>query len=208
MIACAAQAARLWKGIDDSFADKCLKNAEASWKAVMAKESKWAIKKGNWETDPQFAPLDQAIGGGGYGDTYVEDDAYWAACELFSTTGDDQYYSYLSKYKNKNDGDGHDKAFDITCSLGGGENNGSFSSFNWGCTAGLGTLTSSSATRLLLLIRLQSRRTFRQLLIHTSTSRTAHPTVWVFLTRELSSLMLSISVMRSLRVMSGVQTHS
>jgi endoglucanase len=141
MIACAAQAARLWKGIDDSFADKCLKNAEASWKAVMAKESKWAIQKGNWETDPQFAPLDQAIGGGGYGDTYVEDDAYWAACELFSTTGKDDYYSFLSKYKNKNDGDGHDKAFDITCSLGGGENNGSFSSFNWGCTSGLGTLS-------------------------------------------------------------------
>ena len=141
MIACAAQAARLWKGIDDSFAEKCLSNAKSSWEAVMAKESKWAIKEGSWKTDPQFAPLDQAIGGGGYGDTYVEDDAYWAACELFSTTGDSEYYDYLSKYKNKNDGDGHDKALDITCSLGGGENSGSFSSFNWGCTAGLGTLT-------------------------------------------------------------------
>ena len=34
MIACAAQAARLWKGIDDSFAQECLKNAQNSWKAI------------------------------------------------------------------------------------------------------------------------------------------------------------------------------
>ena len=110
----------------------------------MAKKSKWyGVDNGKdaWKKDPQFAPLDQAIGGGGYGDTYVDDDAYWAACELFSTTGDDEYYSFLKDYKNIHEGDGHDKAFDLTCSLGGGENNGSFSSFNWGCTAGLGTLT-------------------------------------------------------------------
>ena len=141
MVACAAQAARLWKGIDDSFAEKCLKNAKSSWEALMAKKSKWQGKDGSWKTDPQFAPLDQAIGGGGYGDTYVDDDAYWAACELFSTTGDSEYYDFLKSYKNIHDGDGHDKAFDITTSLGGGENSGSFSSFNWGCTAGLGTLT-------------------------------------------------------------------
>ena len=34
-----------------------------------------------------------------------------------------------------------DKAFGITTNISGGENNGSFSSFNWGCTAGLGTLS-------------------------------------------------------------------
>ncbi|HOO06215.1 MAG TPA: glycoside hydrolase family 9 protein [Ruminococcus sp.] len=141
MIACAAQASRLWRGIDDDFADECLKNAKASWDAVMKYQSDWAIDKGNWKDDPFFAPLDQAIGGGGYGDTYVQDDAYWAACELFSTTGDDTYYNFLKDYKNKNDSTGTDKAFSLTTSLGGGENNGSFSSFNWGCTAGLGTLT-------------------------------------------------------------------
>ena len=141
MIACAAQAARLWEPYDSAFAKKCLDNAKSSWDAVMAMKSKWQIKEGTWKTDPQFAPLDQAIGGGGYGDSYVEDDAYWAACELFATTGDSEYYDFLSAYKNKNDGDGHDKAFDITTSLGGGENNGSFSSFNWGCTAGLGTIS-------------------------------------------------------------------
>jgi endoglucanase len=141
MIACAAQAARLWKGIDDSFANECLSNAKASWTAIMKKESKWNIKKGDSSTDPYFAPLDQAIGGGAYGDTYVGDDAYWAACELFATTGDSTYYSFLKKYSNPNDTSGKDKAFSLTTSLGGGENNGSFSSFNWGCTSGLGTLS-------------------------------------------------------------------
>ena len=141
MIACAAQAARLWKGIDDSFAQECLTNAQNSWKAIIAKESKWNIKKGDSSTDPYFAPLDQAIGGGAYGDTYVGDDAYWAACELFATTGDTTYYNFLKKYSNPNDNSGKDKAFSLTTNLGGGENNGSFSSFNWGCTSGLGTLS-------------------------------------------------------------------
>ena len=141
MIACAAQAARLWAPYDKSFADECLKNAKASWTAIMAKESKWNIACGNTETDMMFAPLDQAIGGGAYGDTYVGDDAYWAACELYATTGDSTYYNFLKKYSNPNDKSGKDKAFSLTTNLGGGENNGSFSSFNWGCTSGLGTLS-------------------------------------------------------------------
>lgn len=146
-IACAAQAARLWKGIDDDFADRCLTQAKASYEAVMKYKSSWAVDEGSAKTDenpsgdPMFAPLDQAIGGGGYGDTYVQDDAYWAACELYATTGDSTYYDFLKTYKNNNDKTGKDKAFSLTTSLGGGENNGSFSSFNWGCTAGLGTLT-------------------------------------------------------------------
>jgi endoglucanase len=139
MIACAAQASRLWKGIDDAFANECLQHAEASWKAIMAKESKWNIKCGDSETDMYFAPMDQAIGGGAYGDSYVGDDAYWAACELFSTTGKSDYSSFLKKYQNPNTPS--DKALSLTTSLGGGENNGSFSSFNWGCTSGLGTLS-------------------------------------------------------------------
>ncbi|MBQ9899122.1 MAG: glycoside hydrolase family 9 protein [Ruminococcus sp.] len=141
MIACAAQAARLWKGIDDTYAATCLQHAEDSYEAIMAMKSKWNIAEGNSDKDPLFAPLDQAIGGGAYGDTYVGDDAYWAACELYATTGDSKYYNDLKEYKNPNDSTGNDKAFSITTNLGGGENAGSFSSFNWGCTAGCGTLT-------------------------------------------------------------------
>jgi endoglucanase len=152
-IACAAQAARLWKGIDDDFADKCLTNAKKCLAAVEKLKSKWAIEKGDpleqddvkgtnkRGTDPLFAPLDQAIGGGPYGDTYVEDDYYWALCELYATTGDEEYFTKLKEYKNPNDSTGADKALSLTANLGGGENKGSFSSFNWGCTSGLGTLS-------------------------------------------------------------------
>lgn len=153
MVACAAQAARLWKGIDDDFADECLKNAKIGLAAAEKNRSKWYgvngvsaqqddvkgtnAKKG----DVYFAPLDQAIGGGPYGDTYVTDDYYWALCELFATTGDEAYLTELKKYDNENDGSGSDKALSLPYNLGGGENKGSFSSFNWGCTSGLGTLS-------------------------------------------------------------------
>ena len=123
--ACAAQAARLWTGIDDNFAKECLDVAKRTYEAAK-------------KNPTDYAPMDQAIGGGAYGDDYVEDDFYWAACELYATTGDQSYYTDLSKYQNK---DADDKAFSLTTNLGGGENNGSFSSFNWGCTAGLGTLS-------------------------------------------------------------------
>ena len=128
MVACAAQAARLWEDFDSDFAAECLANAKAGYEAA----------KKNPEV---YAPLDQAIGGGAYGDNYVKDDFYWAACELYATTGDTTYYNDLKGYENTTDSSNTtDKAFSITTSLGGGENSGSFSSFNWGCTAGLGTL--------------------------------------------------------------------
>ncbi|MDE5945892.1 MAG: glycoside hydrolase family 9 protein [Oscillospiraceae bacterium] len=125
MVACAAQASRLWAGIDDTFAKTCLENAIKGYEAAK-------------KNPAVYAPMDQAIGGGAYGDDYVEDDFYWAACELYATTGEDKYYSDLKGYQNK---DADDKAFSLTTNLGGGENNGSFTSFNWGCTAGLGTLS-------------------------------------------------------------------
>ena len=141
LAACGAQAARLWKGIDDTFADKALAAAEKAYAAVKKSGTGYTVAEGNWETDPQFAPLDQAIGGGPYGDTYVMDDMYWAACELYITTGKDEYLTDIEAYKNPNDSTGMDKAYSLTSNLGGGENKGSLSSFNWGCTSGLGTLS-------------------------------------------------------------------
>ena len=152
-IACAAQAARLWRGIDDEFADKCLNIAKDCLAAVEKHKSAWSVKEGDpleqddtsdgyiRGNDPLFAPLDQAVVGEPYGDTYVEDDYYWALCELFATTGEDEYLTKLRTYENKNDVTGSDKAFGLTYNLVGGENRGSCSSFNWGCTSGLGTLS-------------------------------------------------------------------
>ncbi|MDE7139136.1 MAG: glycoside hydrolase family 9 protein, partial [Ruminococcus sp.] len=141
LAATAAQAARLWEGYDDAFAADCLAAAKKAYDA--ANKAYYAYPGSSENTNPTslYGPLDQAIGGGAYGDTYVEDDKYWAACELYATTGDETYYNDLSSYSNPNDTTGKDKAFSLTTNLGGGENNGSFSSFNWGCTSGLGTLS-------------------------------------------------------------------
>lgn len=132
LVACAAQAARLWEGIDDDYAKECLDNAEKCYAAVKKywKEYSEASDKDN--PTSLYAPLDQAIGGGAYGDTEVKDDLYWAACELYATTGDSKYYDDLSNYKDK---------FKVVTYLEGGENKGSFSSFNWGCTGSLGSLS-------------------------------------------------------------------
>jgi len=119
LAACAAQASRLWKGIDDSFADKCLDAAKEAYEA--------AKKHPN-----MYAPLDESIGGGAYGDTDATDEFYWAACELYVTTGDDDYYD-----------DMEDSSFflKLPTTLGGGESVDSVGSFDWGNTAALGTMT-------------------------------------------------------------------
>ncbi len=141
MVACAAQASRLWEEYDADYAKKCLEYAEAGYNAVVNSGDGWKAASGNWEDDPYFAPLDQSKGGGAYGDTYVYDDMYWAASELFITTGDTKYQEMMETYSNPNDSTGNDKAYSLTYNLGGGENKGSLSSFNWGCTSGLGTLS-------------------------------------------------------------------
>lgn len=49
MVACAAQAARLWKGYDDAFAKECLDHAKTSYAAVK-KEGKYK-GVGDWKTN-------------------------------------------------------------------------------------------------------------------------------------------------------------
>ncbi|GHU53983.1 endoglucanase [Clostridia bacterium] len=118
-VACAAQSSRLWEQYDAEYAKTCLEKAIASYKAAKAHPN-------------LLAPLNQAIGGGAYGDTNVNDEFYWAACELYATTGEEQYLADIKTY---------DKALQTVTNLSGGENTGSFSSFNWGNVASLGNLT-------------------------------------------------------------------
>ena len=119
--ACAAQSARLWKGLDDSFSEKCLEAAEKSYEAAK-------------KHPDMFAPLDESIGGGAYGDTDVEDEFYWAAMELFITTGNEDYYD-----------DTTDSQFflSVPTNLGGGESVDTVGSFDWGNTAVLGTCSAA-----------------------------------------------------------------
>ncbi|MBR1863187.1 MAG: glycoside hydrolase family 9 protein [Ruminococcus sp.] len=121
LAACGAQAARLWENIDKSFSDKCLKAAEEAYAAAKKHPS-------------MYAPLDESVGGGAYGDDDVSDEFYWAACELYITTGKEDYYK---------DAAGSDFFMKMPTSLGGGESVDSVGSFDWGNTAGLGTLSAA-----------------------------------------------------------------
>ncbi|MBQ8094262.1 MAG: glycoside hydrolase family 9 protein [Clostridia bacterium] len=117
--ACAAQAARIWSGLDDDFAKQCLDVAVRTYAAAKANPA-------------MYAPLDETIGGGAYGDDTVTDEFYWAACELYLTTGDSAYYKDMT-------------ASDFFCSipvgLSGGESINTYASFDWGHTSALGTLS-------------------------------------------------------------------
>ncbi|WP_164169678.1 glycoside hydrolase family 9 protein [Ruminococcus flavefaciens] len=121
LAACGAQAARLWKDYDSDFADECLEAAEKAFAAAK-------------EHPDMYAPLDESIGGGAYGDTDVEDEFCWAALELFITTGNEDYYDEAAENKF---------FLDVPNTLGGGESVDSVGSFDWGNTGALGTLSAA-----------------------------------------------------------------
>jgi endoglucanase len=114
-----SQASRLWKQYDSAFAAKCLTAAETAWVAAVAHP---AI----------FASMDQSTGGGAYGDNYVQDDFYWAACELYVTTGNTKYLDYIKSSTHY---------LKMPTELTGGEDKGLTGCFDWGNTAGLGTIS-------------------------------------------------------------------
>lgn len=118
LAATAAQAARIWKKFDSRFSEKCLAAAEKAWAAAL-------------KNPAVYAPL-QKMGGGPYNDNCVTDEFYWAACELFVTTGKDEY---LTKCKSS------PHYLEMPSDLGSGEDKGLTGSFTWGSTQGLGTVT-------------------------------------------------------------------
>lgn len=79
-----------------------------------------------------YAPLDEAVGGGAYGDDDVTDEFYWAAMELFITTGNKDYYKDAEK---------SEYFLDVPTSMTSGESVDGVGSFDWGNTAALGTLS-------------------------------------------------------------------
>jgi len=80
-----AQSARLWKDYDPTFAADCLEKAEIAWQAALKHPDIYA----------EYTPGSGGPGGGPYNDDYVGDEFYWAACELYVTTGKDEYKNYL-----------------------------------------------------------------------------------------------------------------
>jgi len=142
-----AQAARLFKDYDAAYA-KAMEDAAIKTYAAAQKNYKpftsWGGDtkgEGGISADIMYAPLDQNKGGGPYGDTEVSDEFYWAACELYITTGDKTYYDELMKYGTNAYGTDNAKALEISTTLVGGENNGSFSLFTWGTLNSVGSIS-------------------------------------------------------------------
>ncbi len=79
LAATGAQCARLWREIDPAFANQCETAAIKAWDAA---------KQHSNITLPD-APYNS--GGGSYGDTSLADEFFWAAAELYITTGDARY---------------------------------------------------------------------------------------------------------------------
>ncbi|WP_329600001.1 glycoside hydrolase family 9 protein [Streptomyces pseudovenezuelae] len=78
LAAAAAQCARVFRPYDSAFADRCLAAARRAWTAAQANPS-------------MYAPDSDSTGGGAYGDGQVTDEFYWAAAELYATTGESTY---------------------------------------------------------------------------------------------------------------------
>jgi endoglucanase len=73
-----AQAARVYAKVDPAFATRCKAAAEKAWAAAVANPKRLASGADN-------------TGGGAYEDQEVTDEFYWAAAELFITTGNPEY---------------------------------------------------------------------------------------------------------------------
>lgn len=83
MAATTAQCARIWREIDPDFADQCLAASVRAWEAA--------------NNNPiMLAGNTPGNGGGNYGDGQVNDEFFWAAAELYITTGESVYYDYLT----------------------------------------------------------------------------------------------------------------
>lgn len=114
LAASAAQCARVWAEFDTAFADRCLMAAETAWTAALAHPD-------------MFYGNTPGAGGGNYDDRNVEDEFYWAAVELFITTGKDEYRDFLTE----------SRYFTSFPGLMPGE----VSSFGWQMTGALGTIS-------------------------------------------------------------------
>lgn len=130
LAATAAQAARLWRPIDASFAGRCLQAAELAWSAAKAQ--------------PKLLASAQSNGGGAYDDSNVDDDFYWAAAELLASTGKPEYRRFVlsSPYHEK-----------LRLSCG-----GHVASMNWGDTDALGTISLAVAQGVDAALKGQARK--------------------------------------------------
>ncbi|MFG1617183.1 glycoside hydrolase family 9 protein [Nonomuraea wenchangensis] len=109
LAATAAQAARLFAPYDAAFAARNLTAARKAWAAAKAEPARYA--------DPA-----DGTGGGAYNDADVSDEFYWAAAELYITTGEKEFKDFVLASPHHTGDIWRDRGFD------------------WGNTAQLGRL--------------------------------------------------------------------
>ena len=83
LAAAAAQAARIWRPLDPAFAARCLTAAETAFAAALA--------------NPRLMSEKDTPGGGTYADGGLDDERYWAAAELYITTGKPAYKAEIDR---------------------------------------------------------------------------------------------------------------
>jgi endoglucanase len=73
---------RLYAGIDQAYAEICLAAAEKAW---------------NWAVDhpEEYFSNPSDVSTGAYGDTELQEEFFWAAAELYITTGNEDYLSHI-----------------------------------------------------------------------------------------------------------------
>jgi endoglucanase len=78
-----AYAYRMYNSADKAFADTCL----------LASQKAWGWLKANPDAD---AYIDSSFfGTGTYNDMSADDERFWAAAELYKSTGSDEYLTYI-----------------------------------------------------------------------------------------------------------------
>ena len=81
LAATAAQCARIWQRIDAGFSSRCLAAAERAWTAALR--------------NPEVYFVADFPGSGMYGNGELSDEFFWAAAELFVTTGAKYYRDFI-----------------------------------------------------------------------------------------------------------------
>ncbi len=92
LAAVGAQCYRIYKEFDADFADMCLEQAKVAYLAGKANPLLLAGQPSDApEIDPAAFVMTNDFGGGVYNDIQPLDELYWAAAELYISTGDDFY---------------------------------------------------------------------------------------------------------------------